>query len=85
MAKITLYTTDVCPYCVRAKQLLEKRELAFEEINLARDPDGRAQLVELTGMMTFPQIVIDGVPIGGYDQLAAADKSGKLAELAAAA
>lgn len=85
MAKITLYTTDVCPYCVRAKQLLEKRELAFEEINLARDPDGRAQLVELTGMMTFPQIVIDGKPLGGYDQLAAADKSGKLAEIVAAA
>jgi glutaredoxin 3 len=85
MAKITLYTTDVCPYCVRAKQLLEKRELAFEEINLARDPDGRAKLVELTGMMTFPQIIIDGRPIGGYDQLAAADKSGQLAELVAAA
>jgi glutaredoxin 3 len=85
MAKITLYTTDVCPYCVRAKQLLLKRELAFEEINLARDPDGRAKLVALTGMMTFPQIVIDGQPLGGYDQLAAADRSGALAELTAAA
>jgi glutaredoxin 3 len=85
MAEIMLYTTDFCPYCVRAKSLLEKRELAFQEINLARDPDGRTKLVELTGMMTFPQIVIDGLPIGGYDQLAAADKSGKLAELTAAA
>jgi glutaredoxin 3 len=85
MAKITLYTTDVCPYCVRAKQLLLTRELAFEEINLARDPDGRAKLVALTGMMTFPQIVIDGQPLGGYDQLAAADRSGALAELTAAA
>lgn len=84
MAKITLYTTDFCPYCVRAKQLLEKRELAFEEINLARDPDGRAKLVELTGMMTFPQILIDEQPIGGFDQLYAADRSGKLAELLAA-
>jgi glutaredoxin 3 len=84
MAKIMLYTTDFCPYCVRAKALLEKRALEFEEINLARDPDGRAKLVELTGMMTFPQILIDGQPIGGYDQLAAADKSGKLAELLAA-
>lgn len=85
MAKITLYTTDFCPYCVRAKQLLEKRDLAFEEINLARDPDGRARLVELTGMMTFPQIIVDGHPIGGYDQLAAADRSGALAQLVAAA
>lgn len=83
MAKIMLYTTDFCPYCVRAKTLLEKRELEFEEINLARDPDGRAKLVELTGMMTFPQILIDGQTLGGYDQLAAADKSGKLAELLA--
>ena len=84
MAKIMLYTTDACPYCVRAKQLLLKRELPFEEVNLARDPDGRAQLVELTGMMTFPQIVIDGQPLGGFDQLAAADRSGKLAEMVAA-
>lgn len=84
MAKITLYTTDFCPYCVRAKQLLEKRELAFEEINLARDPDGRAKLVELTGMMTFPQIIVDEQPIGGFDQLVAADRSGKLSELLAA-
>ncbi|MDW5594647.1 glutaredoxin domain-containing protein [Conexibacter stalactiti] len=83
MAKIMLYTTDFCPYCVRAKALLEKRALEFEEINLARDPDGRAKLVELTGMMTFPQILIDGETLGGYDQLAAADKSGKLAELLA--
>lgn len=85
MAKITLYTTDFCPYCVRAKQLLEKRELPFEEVNLARDPDGRAKLVELTGMMTFPQIIVGDQPIGGYDQLHAADKSGQLAELLAAA
>jgi glutaredoxin 3 len=84
MAKITLYTTDFCPYCVRAKQLLTKRDLPFEEVNLARDPDGRAKLVELTGMMTFPQILIGEQPIGGFDQLAAADKSGKLAELLAA-
>lgn len=80
---ITLYTTDFCPYCVRAKQLLTKRELPFEEINLARDPDGRAKLVERTGMMTFPQILIGDVPIGGYDQLAAADRSGQLDALLA--
>jgi glutaredoxin 3 len=84
MAKITLYTTDFCPYCVRAKQLLTRRELDFEEINLARDPDGRAKLVELTGMMTFPQILVGDEPIGGFDQLAAADRSGQLDELLAA-
>ncbi len=84
MAEITLYTTDACPYCVRAKMLLEKRGLEFSEINLARDPDGRAELVERTGMMTFPQILIDGETLGGFDQLAAADRSGKLKELLAA-
>lgn len=85
MAKITVYTTDFCPYCVRAKQLLEQRELPYEEINLARDADGRAQLVERTGMMTFPQILIDDEVIGGYDQLAEADRSGRLRELLEAA
>jgi len=84
MPQITLYTTDFCPYCVRAKQLLDRRQLPYEEINLARDPDGRAQLMERTGMMTFPQILIDGEPIGGFDQLAEAERSGRLDELLAA-
>lgn len=79
-----MYTTDRCPFCIRAKALLEKRELAFEEINLAGDPDGRTKLVERTGMMTFPQILIGDDPIGGYDQLAAADRDGSLADLLAA-
>jgi glutaredoxin 3 len=81
MKSITLYTTDACPFCVRAKKLLQQRELEFREINLARDPDGRQELVEKTGMMTFPQILIDGETLGGYDQLAAADKTGRLREL----
>ena len=85
MATITIYTTDFCPYCIRAKQLLDRRGLPYEEINLARDADGRAQLVERTGMMTFPQILIDGELVGGYDQLAEADRSGRLDELLEAA
>jgi glutaredoxin 3 len=64
--------------------LLGKREIAYEEINLSRDPDGRAKLAKLTGMITFPQIVIDDEPIGGFDQLLAADRAGRLAELIAA-
>lgn len=83
MKKITLYTTDRCPFCVRAKMLLDKRELTFEEINLARDPDGRAQLVERTGMMTFPQIIVGDQPIGGFQELAAADRDGTLTTLLA--
>ena len=84
MASVTLYTTDRCPYCVQAKKLLDKRGVAYDEINLARDPDGRTELVGKTGMMTFPQVLIDGELIGGYNETAAADKSGRLQELLAA-
>jgi glutaredoxin 3 len=69
--QVTVYTTTPCPYCDRAKALLRKKGLEFEEINMARDHEGRQKLVELTGMMTFPQIIIDGRVVGGYDQLAA--------------
>jgi glutaredoxin 3 len=85
MSQVTVYTTEPCGYCRVAKALLNKRGVPFEEINLAKDPEGRAQLVRLTGMMTFPQVVIDGQNIGGYQELVAYDKSGGLAELAAAA
>jgi glutaredoxin 3 len=83
-ASVVVYTTDMCPYCVRAKKLLEKREIPFEEINLARDADARADLVAKTGRTTFPQVLIDGQVIGGYEETAAADRSGKLAELVGA-
>jgi glutaredoxin 3 len=81
MAQITVYTTTRCPYCAAAKALLNKRELPYEEIFLDRDAAGRAELIQRTGMMTFPQIIIDGTLVGGFDELRAADKSGRLAEL----
>jgi glutaredoxin 3 len=84
MKPVILYTTDFCPYCRSAKALLEKRGVAYEEINLARDADARNKLQEITGMITFPQIVIDGQSIGGFDQLLAADRDGRLPELLAA-
>jgi glutaredoxin 3 len=85
MSQVTVYTTEPCGYCRVAKALLNKRGIAFEEINLAKDPEGRAELVRATGMMTFPQVVIDGEPIGGYQELVHFDRSGGLAELVAAA
>src|SRR4051812_37153823 len=85
MSQITVYTTEPCGYCRVAKALLAKRGVPYEEINLAKDPEGRAELVRLTGMMTFPQVVIDGKSIGGYQELVAFDRSGGLAEHAAAA
>src|SRR5689334_5248045 len=84
MSQITVYTTEPCGYCRVAKALLAKRGVTYEEINLAKDPEGRAELVRRTGMMTFPQVVIDGETIGGYQAPVAYDKSGSLAELAAA-
>jgi glutaredoxin 3 len=80
---ITLYTTEKCSSCLRAKALLTQRRLPFEEVNLSRDPDGRAALVARTGMLTFPQILVGETTLGGFEALAAADRSGRLAELLA--
>ena len=84
MKTVTLYTTDACPFCMSAKKLLTKRNVDYTEVNLARDPDGRQELTEKTGMYTFPQIVIDGESIGGFQELLAADRAGRLPELLAA-
>jgi glutaredoxin 3 len=81
MSPVTMYTTDACPFCIRAKALLAKRGIEYDEINLARDPDGRAELVERTGMYTFPQILIGDEAVGGFAELVAADRAGRLAEL----
>jgi glutaredoxin 3 len=83
MARIDLYTTAWCGYCVRAKSLLEERGYTFEEIRVDSDPHFRARLEELTGGWTVPQIVVDGQPIGGYMDLVALDRSGELERLAA--
>ncbi len=84
MTQVTLYTTEACPFCTSAKALLAKRGIAYEEINLARDPDSRAKLQERTGMFTFPQIVIGEHALGGFTELLAADRGGRLTELLAA-
>jgi glutaredoxin 3 len=84
MNNVTIYTTDRCPMCVGAKALLERRGIGYEEVNLSRDPDGRAELQRVTGMLSFPQIVIDGESLGGFSELLAADREGRLAAMAAA-
>jgi glutaredoxin 3 len=82
---VTIYTTEPCGFCRVAKALLAKRNVPYAEINLAKDPDGRAELVRMTGMMTFPQVVIDDETIGGYQELVQADRAGLLVALAEAA
>jgi len=84
MKTITMYSTDPCSFCANAKALLKQRGIPFEEINLSKDPAGRAELVERTGMLSFPQIVVDGEVLGGFRELVIADRSGKLSELLAA-
>jgi glutaredoxin 3 len=81
MRKVILYTTDPCRRCGDAKAILDRHGAEYEEVNLAKDPVGRTELAERTGLMTFPQIVIDGQTIGGLDDLRSADASGKLREL----
>jgi glutaredoxin 3 len=79
-----MYTTRWCGFCVRAKVFLDSKGLPYEEILLDDDPGFRARLLELTGGWTVPQIVIDGKPIGGYTELRALDRSGRLDERLAA-
>ena len=85
MNRVTIYTTEPCGFCRVAKSLLSKRNVPYNEVNLAKDPSGRMELVRVTGMMTFPQVVIDDRPIGGYQELVAVDRAGGLAALAEAA
>ncbi len=79
MARIVMYTTRWCGYCVRAKTLLDERGLTYEEISLDEEPRFRQRLFDLTGGWTVPQILIDDQPIGGYVELWRLDKDGKLA------
>jgi glutaredoxin 3 len=81
IAEVKVYTTAICPYCTRAKALLKKRGVPYEEIDVTGDADKRAWLVKVSGMRTVPQIFIDGQPIGGSDDLYALDESGELERL----
>ena len=81
---VVVYTTEPCGFCRQAKALLAARGVSYSEINLAKDPVGRADLVALTGQMTFPQIVVGRRAIGGFRELLEADRAGALEELLAA-
>jgi glutaredoxin 3 len=83
MAQVTVYSTEPCSFCRRVKGLLEARGVEFSEINLAKDPEGRVELARRTGMMSFPQVLIDDELLGGYAELQAAADSGRLDELLA--
>ena len=82
MSAVRMYTTQVCPYCVRAKALLTQRGVtAIEEIRVDLDASARDQMVELTGRRTVPQIFIGATHVGGCDDLIALDQRGGLMPL----
>ena len=84
MARIEMYTTHVCPYCVAAKNLLKSKGLTWEETFVDSNPDERGRMLERAeGQRTVPQIFINGHHVGGYDDLVAADRAGTLATLLA--
>jgi glutaredoxin 3 len=81
-----MYSTAVCPYCVRAEQLLaSKGQTAIDKIRVDLDPKRRVEMMERTGRRTVPQIYIGTVHVGGYDDLVALDRAGKLDPLLAGA
>jgi glutaredoxin 3 len=81
MAKVTIYSSDYCPYCSRAKALLQARGADYEEIVVDGKPDVRAHMTQLTGRTSVPQIFIGDTHVGGCDDLHALDGRGGLVPL----
>jgi glutaredoxin 3 len=81
--RVYLFSTDACTFCEHAKAILSRRGVAFEEIDLGSDAQTQAELAELTGLTSFPQILVEGETLGGLDELRAADRDGTLAAWAA--
>ena len=75
---MTIYTTQTCPYCVRAKRLLQKKSVPYEEIDVSWDDDKRMQLLRRTGRRTVPQIFIGDEHVGGSDELYDLEQRGEL-------
>ncbi len=83
--KVTMYSTAVCPYCQRAEALLKARGVTvIEKIRVDLDPARRDEMIEKTGRRTVPQIYIGDTHVGGFDDLSALDREGRLAPLLAA-
>ncbi|HEX2561660.1 glutaredoxin 3 [Phenylobacterium sp.] len=79
MTEVTIYTKPYCPYCVRAVALLEKKGVAFTEIEAAFDPEKKREMIQRSGgRMTFPQIFVGETHIGGCDDMMALERAGKL-------
>ena len=78
MAEVELYTTMFCPYCARARVLLDRKGVAYTEIDIIEEPARRDEMIRRAGRTSVPQIFINGEHIGGFDELAALDRVGEL-------
>lgn len=75
---VTIYTTPFCPYCIRALMLLDKKKVSYEKIAINKDQKLRTQMEQRSGRTSVPQIFIGSTHVGGYDDLAALNRKGKL-------
>lgn len=78
MSKVKVFVTDYCPYCIRAKQFLNNHEIPFETVDVGADAEKRRWLVEQTGMRTVPQIFVGDESLGGFTDMQAMHREGKL-------
>jgi glutaredoxin 3 len=78
---IIIYSTQVCPYCVAAKNLLKNKQLEYREIMVDKDPEERAIMIEKSGRTSVPQIFINGTHVGGFDDLSAKVRNNELQDL----
>ncbi|CCD06360.1 TPA: glutaredoxin 3 [Legionella pneumophila] len=81
MNEVILYTTGYCPYCIKAKELLDKKKVIYAEIRVDLQPELREEMIQKSGRRTVPQIFINGQAIGGCDDLYALEAQGTLNEL----
>lgn len=77
-AEVVVYTTDWCPYCRAAEALLQRKQVDYQRIDVSGDRETRRWLLEATGQRTVPQIFINGVSVGGFDDINALDRAGQL-------
>ena len=78
MAEVLMYSTRWCPFCVRAKRLLDSKKVAYRDIDVGAEPAERVRMMELSGQRTVPQIWIGSQHVGGCDELFALERAGKL-------
>ena len=81
MNKVQIYTSNYCPYCIRAKRLLDSKGVEYDEVNLDKNPEKKLETMQMLNWRTVPIILIDDELIGGYDQLVSLERSKKLDEL----